>query len=175
MSDAPFANKNVLELDCGEELEGDEWKSEKSSSSKAPRFVIVAPGALLEDAGGGMAKGVDVGRACNLDDVLCSAMFATLAADNVRGDFDIGGGTGGDACNGRSTGDWKSEKSSSSNRFEVKGIAVGDFALCACDGGRSSGIGLAVFENVLTSGVSVARGLDGKLDCLLSRNGCAER
>ena len=82
---------------------------------------------------------------------------------------------GGEACDGRSTGDWKSEKSSSSKRFDFKGITVGDFALCACEGGRSSGIGLAAFENVLTGGVSVARGLDGKLDCLVSKNGCAER
>lgn len=86
---------------------------------------------------------------------------AAFAAATVRGDFAIGGGTGGEAWDDWSTGDWKSEKSSSSSkRFDANGIAVGDFQLCPCEGARNIGVEKDDFEKVGAIGVSSSKELD---------------
>ncbi len=100
--------------------EGDAWKSVKSSSSKLKLVVGAAEAARAWPAGGG-GPGKENG------DGLAAAVLDLPAMDiagtRAWGDFAIGGGTGGDRF--LSTGDWKSEKSSSSKKFVVNGTADG--------------------------------------------------
>lgn len=128
---------------------GESWKSAKSSLSNAEnagwamidaRLTAWGGGRAREEAGGNGAVTPANGR---LEDAFL----------RMRGDFSIGGGAGGEICGFRSTGDWKSEKSSSSNRFEDRGTVVGETADCGCVGGRRR-VELEVVGNALARGVS---------------------
>lgn len=99
--------------------EGEAWKSVKSSSSKLKLVVGTAEAARAWPAGGG-GPGKENGDGLGAAVLDLPAM--DVAGTRVWGDFAIGGGTGGDSL--VSTGDWKSEKSSS-KKSVVNGTADG--------------------------------------------------
>lgn len=162
-------NVELVEDGCSDVADiGDTWKSAKSSSSNDAIFELEDWGRPEEEAGGGgRAYGDNVEAVRGCTGGACIVALAAFAAASVRGDFAIGEGTGGDNW---STGDWKSENSSSPKRLDV---TVGDTPLVLWPGGRKS----EAFEgggNALASGVFPTGDAAGKSAGLSNRKACEE-
>ena len=103
--------------------DGEAWKSAKSSSSNDARLEVGTADEARAGPDGGGGGGNEKG------DMFGAAVW-DLAAEGMAsircGHFAIGGGIGGDGLDADSTGDWKSEKSSSSNKLDVNGTADGE-------------------------------------------------
>ena len=145
MSDALFVKSEELEDSCTLAFEAGTVEKSAKSSSESVRawWGIGAIGAVWVLTGG-----------------IRGSVRAACAAATVRGDLGRGEGANEGGCSVFSTGDWKSEKSSSSNKPDFSSATDGEIALPFCVWGLSSGG--AGEEGNVPNGVAVAGETEGK-------------